>query len=144
MFCFIKTIQHIRIHIKLYMICMSVICVQAWLWYPGLSQEVPTRTSHYNDVIMSAMASQITSVTSVNPAQIKENINTPRHWPLCGWPVNSLHEGPATRKMLPFDDVIMNIQGCHRKCQPKPCVLDTRDKYCASWNIQICFHKASL
>ena len=27
---------------------------------------------------------------------------------LCvGWPVNSLHKGPVTRKMFPFDDVIM-------------------------------------
>ena len=24
------------------------------------------------------------------------------------WPMNSLHKGPVTRKMLPFDDVIMN------------------------------------
>ena len=25
------------------------------------------------------------------------------------WPVNSLHKGPVTRKMFPFDDVIMTI-----------------------------------
>ena len=33
-----------------------------------------------------------------------------RHWPLWGihrWPVNSPHKGPVTRKMFPFDDVIM-------------------------------------
>ena len=44
-------------------------------------------------------------------AQIKENIKAPRHWPLCGeftgGPVNSPHKGPVTRKMFPFDDVIM-------------------------------------
>ena len=44
-------------------------------------------------------------------AQIKENIKAPRHWPLCGeihrWPVNSPHKWPVTRKMFPFDDVIM-------------------------------------
>ena len=34
---------------------------------------------HYNDVIMSAMASEITT-----QAQIKENIKAPRHCPLCG------------------------------------------------------------
>ena len=45
-------------------------------------------SSYYNDVIMSAMASQITSLTSVNSSvysgtdQIKHQ--TPRHWPLCG------------------------------------------------------------
>ena len=43
---------------------------------------------HYSDVIMDAMASLITSLTSVYPtvfihAQIKENIKAPRHWPLC-------------------------------------------------------------
>ena len=44
--------------------------------------------SHYNDAIMSAMASLITSLTivysTVIQAQIKENIKAPRHWPLCG------------------------------------------------------------
>ena len=47
------------------------------------------RHLHYNDVIMSAMASQITSLTIVYSTvffqvQIKENIKAPRHWPLCG------------------------------------------------------------
>ena len=42
---------------------------------------------HYSDVIMIAMASQITSITIVHStvffqAQIKENIKTPCHWPL--------------------------------------------------------------
>ena len=44
--------------------------------------------NHYNDVIMGAIASQITSLTIVYPivcsTQIKENIKAPRHWPLCG------------------------------------------------------------
>ena len=43
---------------------------------------------HYNDVIMSAMASQITSLTIFTEpfiqAQIKKNIKVPRHWPLWG------------------------------------------------------------
>ena len=43
---------------------------------------------HYNDVIMSTVASQITSVfivcSTAVQAQIKENIKVPRHWPLCG------------------------------------------------------------
>ena len=43
-------------------------------------------SSHYNDVIMSSMASQITSLTIVYSifyqAQIKENIKAPRHWSL--------------------------------------------------------------
>ena len=69
---------------------------------------------------MGAMASEISSLTIVYStfiqAQVKENINAPRHWPLCGeftvtdhrWPVNSPHKGPVTRKRFPFDDVIMD------------------------------------
>ena len=42
--------------------------------------------SHYNNVIMGTMASQITSPTTQTfiRAHIKENIKAPRHWPLCG------------------------------------------------------------
>ena len=44
--------------------------------------------AHYNDVIMSAMASQVTaSQLFTQPsiqAQIKENIKAQHHWPLCG------------------------------------------------------------
>ena len=43
---------------------------------------------HYGDVIMSAIASQITSVSivfsTIVQAQTKENIKAPRHWPLWG------------------------------------------------------------
>ena len=38
-------------------------------------------------------------------AQFKENIKALRHWPLWG---EFLHKGPVTRKMFPFDDVIMS------------------------------------
>ena len=44
----------------------------------------PAEPLHYNDVIMTAMPSQITSLTivysTVYSAQIKENIKAPRHW----------------------------------------------------------------
>ena len=71
--------------------------------------------SHYSDVIMGAMASQITSLTIVYSTVYSDadqrNIKAPRHWPLCGeihrGPVNSPHKWPVTRKMFPFDDVIM-------------------------------------
>ena len=43
----------------------------------------------------------------------KENINASRHWPLWGeihrWPMDSPHKGPETRKMFPFDGVIMRL-----------------------------------
>ena len=63
------------------------------------------------------MASQTTGVSMVNSifvqAQIKENAKAPRHWSLwggsIGWPVNSPHKGPVTRKMFPLDDVSMKF-----------------------------------
>ena len=69
----------------------------------------------YSDVIMNAMAYQITGLSIVysavcsGPDQIKHQGSASLafvkgiHW----WPVNSLHKGPVTRKMFPFDDVIM-------------------------------------
>ena len=46
------------------------------------------RANHYSDVIMGALASQITDISivysTVVQAQIKENIEAPRHWPLWG------------------------------------------------------------
>ena len=55
-------------------------------------------------------ASQSFAQLLVQP-QIKENIKAPRHWTFVRgihrWPMNSPHKGPVTRKMFPFDDVIM-------------------------------------
>ena len=46
------------------------------------------RLFHYNGVIMSAMASKITSLMTVYSGfiqvQVKENIKAPRHWPVWG------------------------------------------------------------
>ena len=77
---------------------------------------------HYCDVIMGAVASQITSVAIVYSTQIKGNIKAPRHWPLCGeftgdrW-IPRL-KWPVTRKMFPFDDVIMSIMKLTRLYRP--------------------------
>ena len=69
---------------------------------------------HYSDVIMGTIASQMTSLTVVYSsfiqAQIKVNIKAPRHWPLCGEFTGGRGipaKRPVTRKMFPFDDVIM-------------------------------------
>ena len=66
---------------------------------------------HYNDIIMSSMASQITSLTIVYSTIYSgtyENIKAPHHWPLCGEFTGDPHKGTVTWKMFPFDDVIMN------------------------------------
>ena len=40
------------------------------------------------------------------------------------WPVNSLHKGPARRKMFPFDDVIMKFASCVALYSPSKCPRD--------------------
>ena len=70
---------------------------------------------HYNDVIMSAIVSQITSLTVVY-STVYSGADKRKHHSsallafvrgIHRWPVNSPHKGPVTRKILPFDDVIM-------------------------------------
>ena len=68
-----------------------------------------------DDVIMSATASQITSLTTVystvfSSADQRKHQNSASLVFVRGihpWPVNSPHKGSVTRKMFPFDDVIM-------------------------------------
>ena len=70
---------------------------------------------HYSDVTMGSMASQITSLTIVystvySGADQRKHQNSASLASVRGihqWPVNSPHKWPVTRKMFPFDDVIM-------------------------------------
>ena len=66
-------------------------------------------------------------------ARIKENIKAMRHWPLCGEihrsPVNSPHKGLATRKLFPFDDVIIYF----RDCTVESGILCWNDSTVQSW-----------
>ena len=70
---------------------------------------------HYDDVIMDAIASQITSLTIVY-SNVYSGADQSKHqssaslafvWGIHRGPVNSPHKWPVTRKMFPFDDVIM-------------------------------------
>ena len=70
---------------------------------------IPEDCYHYDEVVMSTMASQIISLAIVylnvylGADQRKHQSSASLAW----WPVNSPHKGPVTRKMFPFDDVIM-------------------------------------
>ena len=76
---------------------------------------------HYNDVIMGTIASQITSITIVystvysgadqRKPQSSASLALVRE--IHQWPVNSPHKWSVTRKMFPFDDVIMKPTGKH-------------------------------
>ena len=94
---------------------------------------------HYDDVIMSAMASQINSLTIVY-SSIYSGADQTKHQSSASltfvrgirrWLVNSPHKWPVTRKMFPFDDVIMQI-----------CIYGSiqHDKLCVSvWHITPCY-----
>ena len=70
---------------------------------------------HYDDVTMNGMASQITSLTivysTVYPGADQRKHQSPVSLTFVReihrGPVNSPHKWPVTRKMFPFDDVIM-------------------------------------
>ena len=74
---------------------------------------------HYDDVIMSAIASHITSLTivysTVYPGAVQSKHQSSASlafvWGIHRGPVNSPHKWPVTRKMFPFDDVIMYKYG---------------------------------
>ena len=72
---------------------------------------------HYSDVIMSSMASQITSITIVystvysgtDQRKYQSSASLAFVWGIHRWSVNSPHTRPVTRKMFPFDNVIMKM-----------------------------------
>ena len=86
---------------------------QSSWWYPYCLWII--LNFHYNDVIMSAMASQITGVSIVcsiigsgtDKRKHKSSATLAFLWGIHLWPVNSPHKWPVTRKMFPFDDIIM-------------------------------------
>ena len=71
--------------------------------------------THYTDVITGTIASQITSLTIVYSI-VHSGTDQRKHQSSASlafvlgihrWPVESPHKGPVTRKMFPFDDVIV-------------------------------------
>ena len=72
-------------------------------------------SNHYTDVIMGAMASQITNLTIVYSI-VYSDIDQRKHQSSASLAfVNSPHKLPVTRKMFPFDDVIMHTKNA-AKC----------------------------
>ena len=81
---------------------------------PQILWDVITRL-HYGDVIMDEIASQITSLT-IFYSTVYSDVDQRKHQSSASLafvrgihrgPVNSPHKWPVTRKMFPFDDVIM-------------------------------------
>ena len=98
--------------------------ISSILQVPGQSNDWPITShsflkntyKHFNDVTKGAMASQITSLTIVY-ASVYSSVYQSKHQSsallafvrgIHRGPVNSPHKEPVTRKMFPFDDVIIN------------------------------------
>ena len=91
-----------------------VLLVEGSAIYLHFPQKI-RQSIHYNDVIMSS--SQITSVSIVCSA-VCLGVDQRKHKSSASpafvrgihrWSVDSPHKGPVTRKMFPFDDVIMKV-----------------------------------
>ena len=85
---------------------------------------------HYNDVIMSAMVSQITSITIVY-STLYSGADQRKHQSSASlafvrgihrWPVNSPHKGHVTRKIHPLDDVTTQLW---KLCVAFPTITDS-------------------
>ena len=81
-----------------------------WLWCRFWWMRVIHLPTHYNDVIMSPMASQITRLTIVY-STVYSDADQRKHQSSAApafvrgihrWPVNSPHKRPVTRTMFPF------------------------------------------
>ena len=76
------------------------------IWYCSLN----IYSYHYSDVIMSAIAYQITGVMVVYSTVQRKHQSYASLTFLRGmhrWLVNSPHKGPVTQEIFPFDDIIM-------------------------------------
>ena len=91
----------------------SLSCV----WINGWVNNHEAITYYYTDVIMSAMASQITNRTT-SCSTVYSGADQRKHQSSASlafmrgihrWPVKSPHKGPVTRKTFLFDDVIMHL-----------------------------------
>ena len=96
-----------------------------WHKYTCIRQNLATSntstTSHHhyhcNDVIMSTVTSQITSVSTVY-SNVYSGTDQNKHqssaslafaWGIYWWSVNCPHKWPVTRKMFPFDDIMLIV-----------------------------------
>ena len=112
--------------------CILWMCCWLHTWYAILETcrqrgpYLPRVATHYSDVRMSGIASQITSLTIVY-STVYSDADQRKHQSSASlafvreihrWPVNFPHKGPVTRKMFPFDDVIMKDGKRHRLFAP--------------------------
>ena len=107
-----------------------------WRWV-RLRNCMHHESNHYDDVIMTTIASQTTSLTVVYSI-VNSGVDQRKHqssaslafvWGIHRRPVNSPHKWPVTRKMFPFDDVIMLDGKYHMRTNVPDAGIRGRDKY---------------
>ena len=96
---------------------VTTLSAHSWNRHKGLFWYKDAALPHYGDVIMSTIASQITNLTIVYSI-VYSDVDQRKHQSSASLafvrgihraPVNSPHKWPVTRKMFPFDDVIMSL-----------------------------------
>ena len=105
-------------------------------------REVPRRLAahendiYYSGVIVTVVASQITCVSTVcssvcsgaDQRKHQSSVSLAFMRGIHRWPVDSPHKGPVTRKMFPFNDVIMKSQEALSVLPP--CVFSSEGQWC--------------
>ena len=98
-----------------YLCCMTTFCMKYGFRTTNYRVSDVLFTFHYGDVIMGTIASQITSLTVVY-STVYSGADQRKHQSSASLaflrgihrgPVNCPHKWPVTRKLFPFDDVIM-------------------------------------
>ena len=118
LFCMKSFEFSLQFDLILFLMAPLTIYLQSFKYWPQWDHttgQFRVVSPHCSDVIMSAMASQITGVSIVH-STICSAADQRKHQSSASlayvrgihrWPVNSPHKGPVTRKMFSFDDVIM-------------------------------------
>ena len=110
--------EFIRFWVKMSFGRISYITQSLWslsVGYDSQAMHISNVESHYIHVVMSAIASQITSLKIVY-STVYSGADQRKHQSSASlafvraihrWPVNSQHKWPVTRKMFPYDDVVI-------------------------------------
>ena len=102
-------------------------------------------TRHYSNVIMGAMASQITNLTIVY-STVYSSTDQRKHQSSASlafvrgirrWPVNSPHKWPVTRKMFPLDDVSMERDVLSARLCGREYVADVSTQTMGAWQHRV-------
>ena len=118
-----------------------IYCCRTWPFW--VTEDLKANQSVNNDVIMSAMGSQITSLNIVY-STVWSGADQRKHQSSASlafvrgihrWAVDFPHKGPETRKIFPFDDVIMCTQMISSHFSSLPYYHPSRSFHLAHWTI---------